>query len=91
MPDAFDESVADFSAMTGQRDLWIDDVLHQASVTVDEVGTVAAGATAVVYARKSAVSGLHSMSVDRPFFFFIRDMPTNALLFAGRLMDPSAQ
>jgi serpin B len=91
MPDAFDGSVADFSVMTGQRDLWIDDVLHQASVTVDEVGTVAAGATAVVYARKSAVSGLHSMSVDRPFFFFIRDIPTTALVFAGRVTDPSAQ
>jgi serpin B len=91
MPDAFDRSVADFSAMTGQRDLWIDNILHQASVTVDEVGTVAAGATAVVYARHSAVLGLRSMTVDRPFLFFIRDVPTNVLLFAGRVTDPSAQ
>ncbi len=61
---------------------------------VDEAGTEAAAATAVVVGNSSASSGTFldpaAIVVDHPFFFFIRDVPTGAILFAGRVNDPSA-
>jgi serpin B len=82
---AFTEA-ADFSGMDGRRDLVIQDVLHKAFVSVDEAGTEAAAATAVIV-------GLTSMppqvTIDRPFIYFIRDIETGAILFVGRVIDPS--
>ena len=87
MPDAFSPEAADFSGIDGGHDLFISDVIHQATIAVDEQGTTAAAATAVIL-RTNAVVGL--LSVDRPFLFFIRHDPTGAILFAGRVVDPSA-
>jgi serpin B len=81
---------ADFSAITGARDLWIDDVLHQAFVKVDESGTEAAAATAVPLTLAAAPGDTVVLDVDRPFLYLIRDRPTGAVLFLGRVMDPSA-
>jgi serpin B len=88
MPAAF-SSDADFSAMTGARDLSIDAVLHKAFVAVDEEGTEAAAATAVVMAETaSLIEDLIEVRVDRPFLFLIRDIETGAILFVGRVVDP---
>jgi serpin B len=89
MPDAFSGS-ADFSGMTGERDLFISDVVHQAFVSVDEAGTEAAAATAVIMKLTSAPEPATELTVDRPFIFFIRDIETGAILFVGRVVDPSA-
>ena len=84
MSDAFGE-VADFSGMDGTRNLFITDVVHQAFVSVNEAGTEAAAATAVVVGVTSVPM---PVTIDRPFIFVIRDIPTKALLFVGRVLDP---
>jgi serpin B len=89
MPDAFAE-VADFSGMTGNRDLFIADVIHQAFVSVDEAGTEAAAATAVIMAELAVPAEPVEVTVDRPFVFLIRDIETGAILFVGRVVNPSA-
>ena len=88
MPLAFTEN-ADFSGMTGNRDLHISDVIHKAFVSVDETGTEAAAATAVVVGTTSVPVGQPvDFNVDRPFLFVIRDIPTGEILFLGRVMNP---
>ncbi|MBA2662089.1 MAG: serpin family protein [Bradymonadaceae bacterium] len=84
---AFSEN-ADFSGIDGTRGLSIGAVIHKSFVAVDEEGTEAAAATAVVIGTTSAPSETFSMTVDRPFLFFIQDKPTGALLFVGRVVDP---
>jgi len=84
MPDAFFDT-ADFSGMTGNRDLRIEAVLHKAYVAVDEDGTEAAAAT---IALMQFVSAPMRVIVDRPFVFLIRDIETGAILFLGRVVDP---
>ncbi|NUM46045.1 MAG: serpin family protein [Anaerolineales bacterium] len=91
MPDAFDPDLADFSGMDGTTDLYIAHVFHKAFVAVDEAGTEAAAASAVVMNLESArpMEGV-VLFVDRPFLFFIRDMETGTILFAGRVVAPEA-
>jgi serpin B len=89
MPDAFDPDRADFSGMTGTRDLYIDDVLHKAFVAVDEKGTEAAAATAVIMDLASVMLPDVTLTVDRPFIFLIRDLPSGQILFAGRVLNPA--
>ena len=84
MKDAFID--ADFSGMTGKRDLFISDVIHKAFVSVDEQGTEAAAATAVV---GEMVSLIPSLVLNHPFIFLIRDIPTNTILFIGRVVNPA--
>ena len=81
---------ADFSGMTGNRDLYIAEVLHKAFVSVDEAGTEAAAATAVVMDLKGAPGLPVEVTLDSPFIFLIRDIETGAILFVGRLVNPSA-
>jgi serpin B len=89
MPIAF-SGAADFSGMTGNRDLFISAVIHKAFVSVDEAGTEAAAATAVIM-RMSAAPGLPvEVTIDHPFIYFIRDIETGAILFVGRVMNPGA-
>jgi serpin B len=80
---------ADFSGMTGSPDLYIRAVLHQAFVSVDESGTEAAAATAVVM-EEEAPEPLVELTIGRPFIFLIRDIETGAILFIGRVMNPVA-
>ena len=90
MADAFDPDRADFSGMTGARDLYIGDVLHKAFVAVDEAGTEAAAATVVIMAPTSLQpAAAIEFRVDRPFLFLIRDNPTGAILFLGRVTNPA--
>ncbi len=89
MPSAFAEA-ANFSGMDGTRELFITDVLHKAFVDVDEAGTEAAAATAVIVGLKAAMPEEPvEVTVDRPFMFLIRDMKTGTVLFVGRVMDPA--
>jgi len=87
MADAFVLGAADFSGMDGTHNLYISDVLHQAFVAVNEYGTEAAAATAVVMNDFGVPNHL---DVNRPFIFFIRDLQTDTVLFIGRVLDPSA-
>jgi serine protease inhibitor len=90
MTDAFKDGVADLSGMAGAPgDLYISGVLHQAFVQVDEAGTEAAAATAVIVGGNAMPSPTQTVNVNRPFLVFIRDIPTNSVLFAGRVTDPT--
>ena len=89
MPDAFDAGLADFSGMTAADRLVITAVIHQANIDVDEKGTEAAAATAVVMGRTSLPARTATLLVDRPFLFVLRDVPTGAILFIGRVMEPA--
>ena len=75
---------ADFSGMTGGRDLFLDTVQHEAFIEIDEAGTEAQAATG----GGMAVSHGPTIEFNRPFFFVIRDRPTGAILFLGRVADP---
>ena len=88
MPTAFSDQ-ADFSAMSKADKLRIQDVLHEAFIAVDEEGTEAAAATAVIVGVTSAPSKTIELVIDRPFFFAIRDDATGAILFFGRVTDPA--
>jgi serpin B len=88
MPIAFTEN-ADFSGMTGNRELFISDVIHKAFVSVDEKGTEAAAASAVIMTLSAMPSQLVEVTIDRPFIFLIRDIDTGAILFVGRVLNPA--
>lgn len=88
MPSAFADK-ADFQGITTQEHLQISDVYHQAFTAVDEEGTEAAAATAVVFTAESGPIG-ETLTVDHPFVFAIRDVKTGAILFLGRVVDPAA-
>jgi serpin B len=89
MKDAFDSDNADFSGMGWSKgDLWIGQVKHKAFIQVNEEGTEAAAATAVIMVTRMAMVETPVFRADHPFFFVIRDNATNTLLFSGRLVNP---
>jgi serpin B len=88
MVDAFGD--ADFSGMDGTHELFIDEVYHEAFVDVDEAGTQATAASAVVMARKGGMQMEQEVKVNRPFLFLVRDIETGAILFLGHVMNPAA-
>lgn len=88
MKDAFDPERADFSGMSKEKGLYVGAVLHKAFVAVDERGTEAAAATAVMMAGAAAMPAPPPVfRADHPFLFLIRDRAGN-ILFLGRLADP---
>ena len=89
MPLAF-LSGADFSGMTGNRELSITDVVHKAFISVDESGTEAAAATAVIVGLTAIPEEPVTVNIDRPFVFMIRDISTGTVLFLGRILDPGS-
>ena len=81
---------ADFSKMDGTKELYIDEVYHQAFISVDEKGTEAAAATGVVMNLKSAMpSPTNTFRADHPFIFLIQDKETNTILFLGKVTNPN--
>ncbi|MFA5745966.1 MAG: serpin family protein [archaeon] len=93
MPTVFSAS-ADFSKMTGNRELSIGAVIHKAFIKVDEEGSEAAAATAVVM-RDTAVGPGDTppktiFKADHPFLFLIKENSTGTILFMGRINDPSS-
>lgn len=91
MPDAFNETLANFEGMDGRPDwLYIGAVLHKAFVEVNEEGTEAAAATAVVMMPRAAPpSRPEIFNADHPFLFLIMEKQTGSILFMGRLADPT--
>lgn len=93
MTSAFSPRSADFSGMTGARDLYMSAVLHKAFVDVNEEGTEAAAATGIVMRptamRLSRPTQPPVFRADHPFVFAIRDNRNGAILFLGRLADPT--
>jgi serpin B len=89
MGEIFDPDTADFSGITDEDRLFVTSVLHKATIKVDENGTEAAAATAVVMGIKSALPEEPiSLVIDRPFLFLIRHEPTGTILFMGRVVEP---
>ena len=92
MPAAFNAQAADFSRMTGGRDLYISEVIHKAFVDVNEEGTEAAAATGVVMAPTSIPIEEPTeppvFRADHPFIFLIRDNRNGAIMFLGRITNP---
>ena len=89
MPAAMIAGQADFSGMDGTRELYIGAVIHKAFVAVDEAGTEAAAATAVVMLERAMAPNEHiEFLVDRPFLYLIRETETGAVLFLGRVVNP---
>lgn len=88
MPTAFSRA-ADFSGMDGTTELFIQNVIHQAFVEVNEEGTEAAAATAVLMETLSARPRIPVFRADHPFIFIIQKSETGNILFLGRVSDPS--
>jgi len=86
MTDAFSDA-ADFSGMDGTLSLYIAYVVHKAFVEVNEEGTEAAAATAVIMTRKGMAAAPPVFRADRPFLFLIRENRTGSILFLGRLVE----
>jgi serpin B len=89
MPLAFN-SRTDFSGMTGFGDLFIGAVVHDSFVSVDEAGTEAVAATAVVMRKGESPGEQVEALLDRPFVFLVRDIRTGTSVFLGRVTDPRA-
>lgn len=90
MPSALTPGQADFSGMAESQDLYISAVIHKAFVDVNEEGTEAAAATAVVKSAPSPVVQMFVFRADHPFLFLIRDTRTGSILFLGRMVRPQS-
>jgi serpin B len=90
MEAAFEPGAADFSGIASSRQLYISDVEHKTYVEMDERGTEAAAATALIfYPTAKYYPGPFEMIVDHPFLFAIADQQSGAMLFVGAIIDPS--
>ena len=95
MPTAFNPDYADFTGITEEKDLYISQVIHQAFVDVNEEGTEAAAATAVVMQEATGI-GSHDtpepilFDADHPFIFFIQHESTGQIMFMGKMGNPNA-
>jgi serpin B len=77
---------ADFSVMTGDKDLFVGKIKHKAFIEVNEQGSEAAGATSVHMVLKSAPATM--FNADHPFIYLIQHKETNTILFMGKLVNP---
>jgi serpin B len=88
----FTSGQADFSGINASNELFISSVIHQAVVEVNEQGTEAAAATAVIMTRCMAMpishEVIHDFICDRPFMFFIHDNTNKCVLFVGKYVKP---
>ncbi|XP_043364341.1 serpin B10-like isoform X3 [Dermochelys coriacea] len=87
MKDAFTPDQADFTGMSEQKDLFLSQVFHKSFVEVNEEGTEAAAASAVVVTVRASVNAVR-FKADHPFLFFIRHNKTKSILFFGRFCSP---
>ncbi len=88
MGNAFNSEIADFSGMTGGKDLYISDVVHQAFIDVNEEGTEAAAATMVGMVATGMPAETITLRLDRPFIYVIYNVETNAIVFMGHVVNP---
>jgi serpin B len=99
MPLSFDPERADFTGIHRPEAppdrIYVSEVIHQANIDVDEKGTEAAAATAVMMATGGCTSSAPAreltLRLNRPFLFVLRDVETGAILFIGRVVDPSVR
>jgi serpin B len=89
--DLFVPFVADLTGIAPVEDLYVSAALHQANITVDEEGTEAAAATAIIGGITSAPELYVNLHIDRPFIYLIQDDLSGEPLFVGRVLDPSAE
>ncbi len=78
---------ADYSGIDGTKSLFISEILHKAFIELNEEGTEAAAATAVVLVESAAKQPV-IFRADHPFFFIIRDKQSKSILFMGRILYP---
>lgn len=91
MPTAFDERLANFSGITSKAPLHIDKVVHETFIAVDEKGTEAAAATAVIIEAPSIPPPAIPVTVDRSFLYVIHHIAAATPLFVGRVIDPTVE
>lgn len=85
--DAFN-STADFSGISESEKLYISKVLHKAKISIDEKGTEAAAATAVVMRKTSILAETVDFKANRPFIYILRNNQTNSIYFMGKVVNP---
>jgi serpin B len=92
MPTAFEapgpDSGADLTGITAVRELWVSDAFHKTFIKLDEEGTEAAAATAIIITLESLPPPA-TFSADRPFLFYIEHSSTGEMLFLGQVTNPS--
>lgn len=91
MGDSFDENVADFSGMSGKKDLYISQVFHKSFIEVNEEGSEAAAATGAVMMTRMMILPMEPSPpfvADHPFMYYIRDVVNKSVLFVGHLAKP---
>lgn len=88
MEQAFDPNFADFSGITGAKDIFISDAIHQAYIDVNEQGTEAAAATAIAMEMTSMPGESYEIKLDHPFIHVIYDQETGTIVFMGRVLAP---
>ena len=93
MTDMFNGLTANFSGILKDERLFVSKAIQKAFIEVDEVGTTAAAATAVVLTatRGGFLPRPEEFIADHPFLFFLRDLQTGLVLFQGRMVDPTLQ
>jgi serpin B len=95
MPSAFDGGRANLSGINDEPSLHITDVVHKAFINVGEKGTEAAASTGVIIGRDASAGDGGPppelpVIANRPFLYFLRDQPTGAIVFMGRVLDPAS-
>jgi serpin B len=86
--DVFSPAHADLSGVSAERELYVSASVHKAVVRVDEEGTEAAAATAMVGSLGEGSEGPPIFLADHPFIFVVRYVPTGDIMFIGRLVMP---
>jgi len=89
MPTVFDKYTADLSGITQDERLYVSHVIHQANIDVDESGVTAAAVTVTTGEATMGPEPPIEFKVNRPFLYLIRDTTSGAVLFMGRIDDPS--
>jgi serpin B len=91
MTDAFQEGKADFTGISTDARIFISGIFHKAFIEVNEKGTEAAAATAVVIQAESMIVPKKELDfvANKPFLFILRDRITNSILFIGKVNDPT--
>jgi serpin B len=89
MTQAFQEGQADFSGISKEQRLFISGIFHKAFIEVNEEGTEAAAATAVVVQAESEPARQPDFIANKPFMFILRDRISNCILFIGKVKDPT--
>lgn len=85
---AFSDTAADFTGIKAPRELYLQAAYHKVFIAVDETGTEAAAATAIIGGTTSVPPPVPVVTIDRPFLFAIQERTTGACLFLGQVLDP---